>query len=105
MATAIKSAAMNGDSAAMALWLSRIEPPVRKHGEHVEFEFDAKATPAQNIEKVLAAIAAGELSLEAGNMIISGIEKLASARAVTEVTDKSAALIEAFKDMAGRVPV
>jgi predicted transcriptional regulator len=38
-------------------------------------------------------------------MIINGIEKLASARAATEVTDKGAALIEAFRDIAGKVPV
>jgi hypothetical protein len=42
LANAIKSAAMSGDSAAMALWLSRLEPPARKHGEHVEFEFDQR---------------------------------------------------------------
>lgn len=38
-------------------------------------------------------------------MIINGIEKLAAARAATEVTDKDAQLIAAFKDMAGKVPV
>jgi hypothetical protein len=77
----------------------KIEPPARKHGEHVEFEFDPNDTPAQNIEKVLAAIASGQLTLEAGSLIINGIEKLAIARA-TETE-----LIAAFKDMADKLPV
>ena len=37
-------------------------------------------------------------------MIINGIEKLATAYATTEVTDKEAELIAAFKEMANRVP-
>ncbi|HEX5461424.1 MAG TPA: DUF5681 domain-containing protein [Steroidobacteraceae bacterium] len=105
LAAAIKAHALQGDAQLLALWLSRLEPPARKRVEHVQFEFDPKATPAENIEKVLASIAAGDLSLEDGSMIINGIEKLAAARAATEVTDKDAQLIAAFKDMAGKVPV
>jgi len=104
LANAIKAAALTGDSSAMSLWLSRLEPPVRTRGEYVEFEFDAKATPSENITKVLEAVSAGDLTLEQGNMIIIGIEKLATAWATTEVTDKEAELIAAFKELANRVP-
>ena len=104
LANAIKAAALTGDSSAMSLWLSRLEPPVRTRGEYVEFEFDAKATPSENITKVLEAVSAGDLTLEQGNMIINGIEKLATACATTEVTDKEAELIAAFKELANRVP-
>ena len=105
LAAAIKSAALTGDASAMSLWLSRLEPPARTQGEYVEFEFDPNATPAQNILKVLAAIAAGEVTLESGNMIVSGIEKLAAVRASTEVAEDEAELIRAFKEMAGKLPV
>jgi len=105
LAAAIKSAALTGDTSAMSLWLSRLEPPARTRGEYVEFDFDPNATPAQNILKVLVTVAVGELTLEAGNMIISGIEKLAVARAATEVTDNETELIRAFKEMAGKLPV
>ncbi len=105
LAAAIKAKALEGDAACLSLWLSRLEPPARTRGEHVEFDFDPKATPAQNIEKVLAAVAAGDLTLEQGSVIINGLEKLASARAATEVTDKEAELIAAFKDMATKLPI
>ena len=51
----------------------------------------------KNITKVLEAVCAGDLTLEQGNMIINGIEKLATAYAATEVPDKEAELIAAFK--------
>jgi hypothetical protein len=105
LAAAIKVAALAGDASAMSLWLSRLEPPARTRGMHVEFEFDPNATPAENIVRVLTAISAGELTLEAGSTIVSVIGKLASARAATEVPDKESELIAAFKDMATKLPV
>lgn len=105
LAASIKASALNGDSSAMSLWLSRLAPPVRSRGEHVQFDFDPSATPAKNIESVLIAIASGDLTLEAGSMIINSIEKLAGVRLATEATDGAAALIEAFKEVAGKLPV
>jgi hypothetical protein len=105
LAASIKASALNGDSSAMSLWLSRLEPPARSRGEHVEFEFDPSATPAKNIESVLVAVSGGELTLEAGSMIINAIEKLAGVRVATEATEGAAALIEAFKSVAGKLPV
>src|SRR5689334_1912400 len=63
LGAAIKAAALSGDTAAMSIWISRLEPVARQRGEHVKFDFDPKATPAQNIEKVLAAVSAGDLTL------------------------------------------
>ncbi|HEY6923687.1 MAG TPA: DUF5681 domain-containing protein, partial [Steroidobacteraceae bacterium] len=63
LAAAIKASALAGDVSAQVLWASRIEPPARARGQHVEFEFDPNATPAENITRVLAALSAGELTL------------------------------------------
>ena len=52
------------------------------------FRFDSQATPATNIEAVLKAVAAGDISVETGAQFISGIEKLAKVK-VAEVTEDS----------------
>jgi hypothetical protein len=105
LAAAIKAKALEGDASCMSLWLSRLEPAARTRGETVEFAFDPKATPAENIEAVLRAVAAGEMTVETGAQLISGIEKLANVRVAEQTEDKEAALINAFRDMAKRLPV
>jgi hypothetical protein len=88
----------------MSLWLTRLEPAARTRGETVEFAFDPQATPAENIEAVLKAVAAGEISVETGAQLISGIEKLANVRIAELTEDKERTLIDAFKEFAAKCP-
>jgi hypothetical protein len=105
LAQLVKDLARGGDSTALSIWMSRLEPIARQRGEHVEFDFDPRATPAENITKVLEAVAAGELTLDQGSVLITSLEKLATARAALEVADKESELIAAFKEIAAKVPV
>lgn len=105
LAAAIKAKALEGDASCMSLWLSRLEPAARTRGETVEFNFRPDATPAQNIEEVMKAVAAGDMSVETGAQLISGIEKLANVRVAEMTEDKETALIDAFREMAKRMPV
>jgi hypothetical protein len=106
LAAAIKRKALEeGDASCMSLWLSRLEPAARTRGETVEFNFRPDATPAQNIEEVMAAVAAGDMSVETGAQLISGIEKLANVRVAEVTEDKERSLIDAFRAFAKNVPV
>lgn len=105
LAAAIKAKALEGDASCMSLWLSRLEPAARTRGETVEFAFDPAATPAQNIEAVLKAVAAGDMTVDTGAQLISGIRQLADVRVAEMTEDKETALIDAFREMAKRMPV
>jgi len=102
----LQEQALEGDTAAAALLLSRGIAPLRAESEdRVSFAFNPKATPAENIEAVLRAVAAGEMSVDTGAQLITGIEKLANVRVSEQTEDRELALINAFRDMAKKVPV
>jgi hypothetical protein len=105
LAQLIKTRAREGDSTCISLWLTRLEPVARMRGETVEVAFDPAATPAENIETVLRAVASGEMSVETGAQLISGIEKLANVRVAEVTEDKERTLIDAFREFAKNAPV
>ena len=105
LAIAIKTAALAGDSSAMSLWLTRLEPALRSRSEMVEIELDVNAPIEDQIKAVMTAIVAGEVSVETGSMLINNIEKLANIRAAQGTSGKEQALIQAFRDMATILPV
>lgn len=105
LAAAIKAKALEGDASCMSLWLSRLEPAARTRGETVQFSFDPTATPAHNIEEVMKAVAAGEMSVETGAQLISGIEKLSNVRVAEVAEDRERSLIDALKEFSQKAPV
>lgn len=84
--------ALEGDSAAAQLVLSRIIAPLKASGERVQFAFNPEASITTQIEQVLAAVAAGEVPPDVGTQIISAINTLSQARVTEELADKVAAL-------------
>jgi hypothetical protein len=105
LANAIKAAALAGDSSAMSLWLTRLEPAIRSRSETVEIELDVNAPIEDQMKAVMTAIANAQISVETGTMLINNIEKLANIRTAQGDGDKEGALIKAFRDMAMKVPV
>lgn len=77
--------ALEGDTGAASLVLSRVMPSLRSQAEKVSFPFDPEAPVPQQIEAVLAAIAAGVLAPDAGQTIIAALGTLADARAVADL--------------------
>lgn len=77
--------ALEGDTGAASLILSRILPALRNQTEKVAFPFNASAPIAQQIEQVLAAMASGAVAADVGRLIIDSIKSLADVRAVEEL--------------------
>ncbi len=105
LAAAIKAKALDGDPAAMSLWLTRLEPALRSRSETVELELDVNAPIEDQIKAVMTAIVDGQISVETGSMLINNIEKLANIRLAQGNGDREHALIQAFRDMATKLPV
>lgn len=77
--------ALEGDTGAASLILSRVLPALRNQTEKVHFPFDASAPVATQIEQVLDAMAAGVVAPDVGRQIIDAIGTLSNARAVEEM--------------------
>jgi hypothetical protein len=89
--------ALEGDTGAAGLILSRVLPALRSQAERVSFEFDATAPVARQVEQVLAAIASGAVAPDVGKQIIEAIGALSAIRA----TEELAARIEALEARSG----
>ena len=81
----VLDAAKEGDLSACGMVLARVAPALRAQAERVSFDFDPRASVAQQIEAVLAGIASGVLSADLGRDVIAAIGTLSNARAVEEL--------------------
>jgi hypothetical protein len=86
--------AKEGDSSAAQLVLSRIMAPLKASGERVQFDFDPSLPISQQVEQVLAAVAAGEVPPDVGQQIITAIAALSSIRDSEEL-ERRLALLQA----------
>lgn len=84
--------ALEGDSQAANLILSRVMPALRAQTERVEFDFDATASVGQQVEQVLQAISEARVSADVGKQIIEAIGALSAVRAVDELEKRLQAL-------------
>jgi hypothetical protein len=100
LACAIKAAALTGDTSAMSLWLTRLEPAVRVRGETIEMDLDVNASVEDQIKTVMQATVNGEISVDVGNALINNISKLAEIRTAANAGGQQQSLIDAFKEMA-----
>ena len=80
--------ALEGDSGAASLLLSRVIAPLKAEGGRVQFEFDASLSISEQVEQVLSAIAAGAVSPEVGKSIIESLGALSQARATEELEQR-----------------
>lgn len=85
VARVVIDAALEGDLQACGIVLGRIAPAIKPQAERVAFDFDPTAPVPQQIEAVLAAIAAGVLAPDVGQTIISALGTLADARATADL--------------------
>ncbi len=80
--------ALEGDSSAAQLVLSRVIAPLKSDSGRVKFDFDASLPISAQVEKVLAAVAAGQVSPEVGQQIVAAIGTLSSVRATEELEQR-----------------
>lgn len=80
--------ALEGDSAAAQLILSRVIAPLKSDSGRVKFDFDASLPISQQVEKVLDAVATGKVSPEVAQQIVGAIGTLSSVRATEELEQR-----------------
>ena len=68
---ALVARAKGGDVGAMALYLSRVEPPLRPRGDRTPFALDTTQPLAAQAAQVIQALAAGDLSGEAAQTVLA----------------------------------
>lgn len=90
--SALIDKALEGDTGAASLILSRVLPSLRSQAEKVSFDFDATAPVVRQVEQVLAAIAGGAVAPDVGKQIIEAIGALSAIRATEELEARLAAL-------------
>lgn len=90
--------ALAGDMGAMSLLLPKMMANLKPEGAPVRFEHDTTLSPSKQIESVLTAIAAGQLTVEEGLHVVKAIESLASVRSMEGGGADD--LVAAFKQMA-----
>lgn len=77
--------ALEGDSAAAQLVLSRVIAPLKANSGRVKFDFDTWLPISAQVERVLEAVATGKVSSEVGQQIVAAIGTLLSVRAAEEL--------------------
>jgi hypothetical protein len=87
-----------GDMGAMSLLMPRMMAALKPEASPVRFEHDTTLSPSKQIESVLTAIAAGQLTVEEGLHVVKAIESLANTRAMEGGGNDN--LIDAFKKIA-----
>ncbi|WP_323810403.1 DUF5681 domain-containing protein [Sphingobium baderi] len=86
--------ALEGDTNAASIVLSKVLPSVKAQMERVNFAFDSTAPISEQVAQVLDAIAAGAVAPDVGRLIIDSISRLADVRANEELEARIAALEE-----------
>lgn len=89
---AVVARALEGDTGAASLILSRLVPALKAQSEKVQFNFDASAPVSEQIEAVLASISDGIVAPDVGKQIVEAIGALAQVRATEELEARIAAL-------------
>lgn len=86
--SALIDKALEGDTGAASLILSRVLPALKSQAEKVHFPFSAAAPVTDQIESVLMAIASGAVAPDVGRELISSLGTLADARAVEQLEQR-----------------
>jgi hypothetical protein len=84
--------ALEGDTNAAGIVLSKILPSVKAQAEKVQFEFDSTAPISQQVAQVLDAIAAGAVAPDVGRLIIDSVKALGEVRTAEQLEARIAAL-------------
>lgn len=90
----VKENALNGDTAAAALLLSKVMPSLRSQAERVEFDYDATAPISKQVESVLDAVAKGLVAPDVAKSIVETIGTLSQIRATEDLEARIASLEE-----------
>jgi hypothetical protein len=77
--------ALEGDTNAASVVLSKVLPSLKAQSEKVQFDFDPNASISEQVAQVIDAVASGEVAPDVGRLIIESVKALADVRAVEEL--------------------
>ena len=89
--------ALEGDTNAASIVLSKVLPSVKAQAEKVNFEFDATAPISEQVAQVLDAVAAGAVAPDVGRLIIDSVARLSDVR-MQETLEARIEALEAARD-------
>ncbi len=87
--------ALEGDTNAASIVLSKIIPSLKAQSERTQFNLNTSAPASEQVAQVLDAIAAGAVAPDVGKLIIDSIKALAEIRTTEELDARITALEEA----------
>jgi len=87
--------ALEGDTNAASIVLSKVLPSVKAQAEKVQFDLNTDAPISEQVAQVLDAIAAGAIAPDVGRLIIDSVARLSDVRATEELAARIEALEEA----------
>lgn len=70
LAELIKSKAREGDTAAMGMWLARLDAPLRSQAPTVEFDYSPDAPVETQAKQIMAAISQGKVDPYTGKVLL-----------------------------------
>lgn len=86
--------ALEGDTGAASLVMSRVLPSLKAQAEKVDFPLDTSAPISEQVAQVLDAVSGGLLAPDVGRLMIESLKALADVRAAEELEARIAALEE-----------
>lgn len=84
--------ALEGDTGAASVVLSKVMPSLKAQSQAVEFDLDTDAPASEQVAQVLCAIASGAVAPDVGRLIIDSVKALAECRAVETLETRIEAL-------------
>jgi len=87
--------ALEGDTGAAAIVLSKTLPSLKAQAEKVNFNLNTEAAASEQVAQVLDAIAAGAVAPDVGRLVIESVKALAEVRATEDLEARIVALEEA----------
>lgn len=87
--------ALEGDTNAASIVLSKVLPSVKAQAEKVQFDLNTDAPISEQVAQVLDAIAAGAIAPDVGRLIIDSVARLSDVRATEELAARIEALEQA----------
>jgi len=84
--------ALDGDNQAAIALLNRVSPTLKAVNEPVQFNLDASKGLSGTGEQIVQAISSGEIAIDSGLTMLSGLANLAKLQEMDELTQRIEAL-------------
>ncbi|AVA33002.1 hypothetical protein [Cupriavidus metallidurans] len=91
-----KMAITNGETLMMKELLTRVAPAAKPVAPAVQFDFPENGTPVAQVDAVLRAVAAGKVSPDVGQQLVSMIRGKLDVLEISELADRLAAVEKAL---------